>query len=446
MASIFSKDPENLIFKNPTPGEITLVAGLPVSTSETLTADRCNQIKECGFNAVSAIIGMSYIKDSLINCGDAGLKMFLLNGTLKNPEINQDFIDRYGAYPGLGGWLLNKNIHFSTLVDIVEGKEVQDYIAYKDIIAKDKNHHPIFIGLPGDWDYDNSHHKISDYTINRSKLDYPTFIAEFQRLFQPSFWPVAYFADMKSIKGNELTTEERYAAYCRTLQYYSYLSRYTMSPFWAFCRCQAVTDYYGFVGEPVTLASLRGNVFTALAYGAQGIYYWDYKQSAGPEYSYAPIDSNGNKTRTWDMVRTVNEEVKAFNDIFYGSELIDCRHWPAKVTGSGTEASKMMRYWQYPVGPLMNITLQTSSSLGLMVSYLSKEGKNYLVIVCNALYPMTSSNSGEEEELNVRLTFSDYWTIRRLVKSGTGYIKIIITDYSSIYKFVPGSYMIFSWE
>ncbi|MGN0237033.1 MAG: hypothetical protein ACI4AK_02955 [Lepagella sp.] len=108
---------------------------------------------------------------------------------------------------------------------------------------------------------------------------------------------------------------------------------------------------------------MRFEAFSALAYGAQGIVYWQYRihgcdsgkldtlipvlpspvsqnsvsnsengSTQNDQYTQeAPIDINGNQTPIWDMVRTVNEEILKYDYIFYNCNVIEHKLCPEGV-------------------------------------------------------------------------------------------------------------------
>ena len=79
--------------------------------------------------------------------------------------------------------------------------------------------------------------------------------------------------------------------------------RHTL-PFWNIVLANAHFNY----AEP-TLAGLRFQAYTTLAYGARGISYFTYFTPDIGNYRLAPIDPSGEKTPTWMMLRDVNLQI-----------------------------------------------------------------------------------------------------------------------------------------
>lgn len=423
MSSIFQKTPANLPYLNPTPGEITLVAGTPNFDAAMLTPALCSEVAACGFNTISAPVSQSAINQSLTNCSNANLKLILSNNTIFKPQYTDAYINSFKTHKALGGWFLTQNISEEELE-----KNSDVYNVYHRVTELDDKH-LIFISLNGDWKKDNND---NDITNVNGIAGYPSYLAKFQDNFNPGFWPIIYFPDVVKPEMTSLERNNRVISFYKDLQYFSYVARYTATPFWIYCRCQAFTSHKGYVAPSPTERSMKLVVFSALAHGAQGIYYWDYHQTYGSNYFNAPVDANGNKTATWDMVRAVNEEVKIYNDVFQGCEFLECRH--KMQFNANTDFIKMMTG---PMGPLLKIE-KVKTDINVMVSQIFNKGKNYLVIVANP-FLITNLNT-------IRLVFSEYYKVYRLSIKNKAYTEELITNYSDLYNMSSLGYIIFRWE
>jgi len=94
-------------------------------------------------------------------------------------------------------------------------------------------------------------------------------------------------------------------------------------PFWAFSLSTAHGSY------PVaTRAAMRLQIFTTLAYGAQGIQYFTYTSPGTEEWDFhnAPINHNSQRTEVYDRVKELNHEVQAKAWVFLGAEVTDVAH------------------------------------------------------------------------------------------------------------------------
>lgn len=424
---IFQSNPENKEFKSPVEGKIALVAGRPNSVSEELSYDLCGNISDCGFNVVAATVSQSYISASLKNCFENGLKLFVYNGNLI--YNTSSFVNQFKDSAGLGGWLLNFNIpqnDFCTQTD-ADGLQYNVSESNKKIIRDDSSH-PVFIGMSGDWNLDSNGEVINSF---------PKYIANIQELFQPTFWPYIYFPDIYKAGQNDVIPNANKELFYKSLGYFAYISRYTVNPFWTACRCVGLNYYKGYSSKAPIESLMRGIVFTSLAYGAQGIYYWNFRKNSSALFN-APLDENGLTTSTWKMVRTINEEVRAFNEVFYGCEMIDCRHFNPQIS------SKWLKLWQYPMGPLMSIEQIEGAKMGLLISHIFNphNQKNYLIVIADPFATDIVSDS-----VKFRFNFSEYWvTIRNLIKNANGFSDRKIDNYNFETRLNNGDYLILSWE
>ena len=442
MSSIFEYLPENPVFQSPTPGVISIVAGIPNEGDSPLDDELCQQLSECGFNAAAAVISTanSGISTSLENCYNHGISLFIGNGNLYNQYLTP-FIDSYKNRKGLGGWFMKLNLSPKELENINSGEDTSILDSYNKIKDLDPDH-PTLLGLGGDWNLDRNGDAIGSY---------PDYVAKFQEKFEPSFWPILFFPDVMK-EGETNISEERQLMFFKTLQYFAYVSRYTCTPFWFTCRCQAFKDYNGYNALTPRLSMLRGIVFTALAYGAQGIYYWNYRQnynSGKTVFSAAPIQTNGlvKNNNIWDIVKAVNMEIRAYNKIFCGCEVIDCRHVTklshnkSLKTMNDTVDDKMDDSKGFlPMGPLMSVAYRGND---LLISHIFNNEENYLVIVND---PFQAETSEIPVLTTVNFNFNFYWKIYRCKSENGVLTQTEITNNQIPYIVNPGDYFIFKWE
>lgn len=435
MNSIFNVARENKIYYEPSPASISIIAGRPNNGANALTPELCEEVSSCGFNGIAAAVGADVITSSLQNCFENGLKLLLYNSSLQHSTSS--FVKDLKDKKGLGGWLLAFNKMGDDSGEVLNQnmspkkfKEIYDEIHQLD------SKRLIFVGLSGDWEYPSQYLHLD--------MNFPEYIADYQISFQPSFWPYLYLPDLASTQGSTNISSSRIDMFYKSLQYFAYVSRYTAAPFWAYCRCQGFTNYQGFDAPAPTIERMRGVVFSSLAYGAKGIYYWNYRpylsNNTTGKVIASPVDSDGNKTDVWEMVKTVNTEIKAFNSVFWGSEMLDCRHFNYKGN------SQFIKKWEYPMGPLIDISpVESSNNLSLLISHFNNTGKNYLMIVAD---PFESDNT----RVTFQFRFSTYWRIFELERAGTSFFETGLLFPGNqdseflIRQFKPGDYLILRWE
>ena len=422
MKSIFEETPVNRYLDVLEEDSIVLMAGAPNIAPNGLDATECARLKDCGINALSATITTSEVKSTLANCHANGLKLYLGNASLFNNLTScRNVVNSYKNLDGLGGWMLKQQISYNEIIkESVNDEDLPNYSLSNSLINETDGKHPVFVGLDGDWS------SKSGYLNGKS---FPEYLAEFQKRFSPSFFPYIYLP----IRDGEAMNSERYSVYYRNLSYFAEVSRYTSVPFWVYCRCVALHNYNGFSAGITTERQLRSIVFSSLAYGAQGIYYWNYRQqSLNGTYTDAPVSFDGNiVTDVWQYLKNVNLEVRAFNSVFAGCEHIETRHLSSTITG--------LKGFDHPMGPLLSIVSQNGSSLEIQVSHINKGGVDYLVVMPNI-------NVAETSRQKVTLNFSEYWEVSIIEKSGSSYVTKKLTSQALEKELGRGDYLIFTWK
>ena len=249
---------------------------------------------------------------------------------------------------------------------------------------------------------------------------YEEYLDVLQRLYKPGVWIYDFYPfllDQNTVNqmsfNNPQTGDisDGQNVVIRYEEFYSYLDTFskhakkTGRPFIAYCMCEGhgnskngrITSF-----QPVpTVGMLRFEAFSALAYGAQGIAYWQYgkgEYNADQKlvFEEAPLSieisdesSPGNNTnpdipvdrkrikleydtKLWEAVRQVNSEINRYGYIFLGSTLVKCGHINLVVQGTAPVT--------YPFGC---ITKLTTSSIGILVSWLvaDDDSTNYMVLV-----------------------------------------------------------------
>ena len=141
-------------------------------------------------------------------------------------------------------------------------------------------------------------------------------------------------------------------------------------PFWAFALATAHSAY------PVpTLTHLRLQIYSDLAFGAQGIQYFTYWTPLGTPWDFhnAPIDENGNRTGVYYLIQRVNGVVQNLSWVFLG----------AHVKNVGFTADVPRGCTTYTKFPQEVIRLKCDQ--GLLVSELENGGERFLVLVNHSL-------------------------------------------------------------
>ena len=122
-----------------------------------------------------------------------------------------------------------------------------------------------------------------------------------------------------------------------------------------------------------TVGALKLQVFSDLAYGAQGIQYFTYWTQADKttNYNNAAITRQGQKTDVYYRLQEVNKEIKALSGVFLGAKVVSVNHTGPNIPEGTRQLTKL---------PDAIKTLKTGGN-GAVVSVLKNNGNTYLVVV-----------------------------------------------------------------
>jgi hypothetical protein len=194
-------------------------------------------------------------------------------------------------------------------------------------------------------------------------------------------------------------------------------------PFWAF----ALTSNYDQDHiMPQTVAALRLQAFSNLAYGAQGICYYEYwdrtKETPFQEDDRGgPLSSSGKRTVVFDRIKELSVEIQALSPVFLGAKVISIRH-----TGKGMIPAGTIRLTTLPKA----IQVLETNGAPALVSVLENGLDMYVVIV-------------NKDHLNaINLIVSGDKTLKRILKDGS----IVPADsYENSMELDPGDISVFSY-
>lgn len=353
-------------------GKITIVASTPVPPTQEPSREAFRDLEDCGFNMFLYYLSPKEFRHILPMISGLDLKLLVANNALSR-EDSEKFASQYGNSPRLAGWDFVDEPRYADLDRLQKSYEILTE-AYPDKLT--------YINLVGD--------NIPIFT--GPSPDYNSYLDTIQKRFSPSIW--SYDLYPLSVKDNKLSVA--YDSFYSDLEVFSALSKKTGRPFWAYCQSMAFKNKV--VERPVaTLPYLRFEAFSALAYGAQGIVYWTYGQrenSKTEEYISALVNLDGQKTPAWYAARQVNKEIRALNEVFYNSALVDCRQTGDKLYRNTHRLSGSF-------GPIAGIV---TGKDGVLVSHLKNDSGDYIVIV----------NRNPFSSQKVNLTFLNDYDIEQL--------------------------------
>lgn len=172
-------------------------------------------------------------------------------------------------------------------------------------------------------------------------------------------------------------------------------------PFWAFVLSVPHTTPYSDYPAP-TMGSLRLQIYSDLAYGAQAIQYftyWNPGKDEGYNFHDAPVSVEGKKNKTYFLVQKMNKELRNVAKLFYGARVTNVAH-----IGFIPEGCRKVQ------GSIVNIkSIISKGKCGFIVSQFEKDGHRYMALV-NKDYNRSSNieirfRNNKPQKVNTDLSF-----------------------------------------
>ena len=309
---------------------------------ENISLERFQELKEAGFNVILSSVGSFDKALASLDYGEqTGVKIvFSCHDMWEDPEGTAAKVK---DHPALFGYSLGdepNNARFPVLADMADRLRSVD------------PDHVIYVNLFPNY--------APDEVLGST---YPEHVRKYIEEVRPplvsfDFYPVT-----------EDGIRERW---WENLEVISRESAAAGLPFWAFALSTSHKPY------PIpTMASLRLQFYTDLAYGAQGLQYFTYWNPVPGTWDFhdAPIDLDGNRTPVYDLVKAMNAELQARADIFVGDKVLQVRHTGETVPPGVTPLTDLPE-------PL---TALDTHGKGAVVSLLENGGFRYLMLVNRSL-------------------------------------------------------------
>lgn len=355
------------------------------------SVDRYQEMKNAGFN-----ISFSHLKtiaenELALNAAQkAGMKIVITCNELKTET--EKTVSKFMNHPALAGYFL---------IDEPNAKVFDELGALaKKINTIDPNH----------FCYVNLFPNYADTALLGTK-DYRTYVNSFVNKVPLHFY---------SFDSYPLTNYPGiYKNWHQNLEIFADEAQKANKPFWGFAQSTLFDDTH----EDISLATLRVQMFTNLAYGAQGLQYFTYwtpPANATETFHGGPIGLDTKRSSVYDMLKQLNQEISNFSGVFMGSKVIS-------VEQTGKNIPKGTVRLSQPPSPL--IVLETSGE-GAIVSVL-ENGKNRFIVIVNRDYRkiMSLTLLGEEK-------------LKRILKDGS---VVPANTYSATIEIEPGDIAIYMY-
>ncbi len=373
----------------PDPLPILAWHGIP---ADQLTHSRFVELREAGFtHNFSFLSKAEEVAKALDLAAKTDVKMIITCEELQSePEKT---VRRFMNHPALAGYFLR---------DEPAVKDFAELGAWaKRIKAVDSNHF-CYLNL-----FPNGPKEHLDGIGAKSYADY---VNQFDEQVPLSFLSFDHYP---------ITTGGLKAEWYENLEDIARISTERNKDFWAFALATRHLTY------PLpTLAMLRLQMYSNLAYGAQGLQYFTYstpEDSRIWDFQDGIIGLDGKRTVVYDLVKALNQELQAVSGVFKDAKVISVRH-TGDIIPRGT-----LRLNQAPAP----IKVLATEGKGAVVSHLKKGKRQFLVIV------------NRDYESPMKLTLVADPSLKRVMKDGT----LISADvYTPITMVDPGDAMIYCWE
>ena len=368
--------------------QIPILAWFSIPAEHT-SLDRYLELKEAGFtHGFSHTTTADEVAAALDTAQRAGIKMIITCKELEtDPEAT---VNRFKNHPALDGYFLRDEPDRTAFASLGEWA--------RKIESVDKEHYCYLNLLP-------TYASLGALKTNSYREYVNLFIQEVNLPFV-SFDHYPVIGD-STLRGD----------FYENLEIISDESRKAGKPFWAFALATAHDPY------PIaTLASLRLQVYSNLAYGAQGIQYFTYWTPMGTiwNFNHAPITETFQRSEVYDRVREVNKEIKALSPVFLGAKLLSVTH-----TGEIPAGTKQLASLPAPFEEV------SASGRGVLVSELENGANHYLVIVNRDLK--------HSQQVTVRCTGA----VSRVLKDGSS---VPAARYTPTLAVDTGDALIYTWK
>lgn len=318
--------------------EIPVLAWYSIPPGETTLA-RYKELKETGITySLSTFPDVESMSSALDTAQKAGIKLIVSCPELKSNT--EETVRRFMSHQAVAGYMLRDEPNRSDFNDLGEWA--------KKIESVDDKHFCYLNLFPN--------------YASEEQLGTKTY-KEYVDLFIKEV-PLKFLSfDHYPVIGDSL----RYNWY-ENLEIISDAARRAEIPFWAFSLSVAHGPY------PIpTIAQLRLQVYSDLAYGAQGIQYFTYWTPYDTAWMFnnGPISLEGKRTIVYDRIKSMNNEIKNLSEVFHGAKVVSVAHTGNKIPAGTKQLMEL---------PKQIKTLKTEG-IGAVVSVLKNGEYSYLVIV-----------------------------------------------------------------
>jgi len=370
-------------------GHIPILGWYSIPPEEASPA-RYLEMKEAGFDISFSFLGSPQdVQKSLDAAHEAGMKIVISCPELKTET--ETIVKRFMNHPALAGYFLRDEPAVDAFTDLANWA--------KRVNAFDPKHF-CYVNL------------FPNYAtpLQLGTADYREYVNKFAKEVPLHFL---------SFDSYPLTSAEGvYEKWHQNLEIFSDEAKKADKPFWGFAQSILFDNKH----EDPSLATMRVQMFTNLAYGAQGLQYFTYwtPVSSTEDFRGGPITLEGKRSTVYDNIKILNQEIKDLSGVFYGAKVKSLQFFGKNIP-AGTKRMSVLP------APIKVFATEGKTAL---VSILENGGRNFIVIV----------NTDYRNKMS--LTMSGDSSLKRVIKDGT---MVPANAYDSTIDVEAGDVVIFSY-
>lgn len=372
------------------PAELPILAWYGIPAQE-ISVERFREQREAGFtHNFSFYYRADDVRRALDAAQKAGIKLIITCNELKSDP--EETVRRFMKHPALAGYFLRDEPLSSDFPELgTWARRIQavdnSHFCYLNLFPTGDQKHFDALGVK----------------------DYRDYVSRFDKEVPLPFLSFDHYP---------ITSEGLKPEWYENLEQFSDEARKAGKNFWAFALATSHGNY------PVpTPAMLRLQMYSNLAYGAQGLQYFTYWTPEGDphwDFQFGPIGLDGKRTVVYDRVKAMNRELNDLSGVFVGAKVVSVHHTGMKIP----RGTKRLTVLSAPVR-----VLETEGN-GAVVSQLENGGRTFLVIV------------NRDYEKAMKLTFFADDSVRRILKDGS----IVPSGaYTGVLEVDPGDAVIYMW-
>lgn len=296
-----------------------------------VTVENYRLVRDCGCtHTIQYVEGLDRIRQCLDIADEAGIRLILHSpNVINSPE---ETIPLVKDHPALAAYYL---------IDEPSVQKMRELAPVTRRIRAMDMKHPVYMNWFGIVDEQLRWYGVStfDEYLEESVSNLSTGLYTFD--VYPIYAPRIESRPLVRSEKPLFLRKDWYAS----LEAVSARSRQTQTPFWAFATIVPIRNHRQYDNPAPTLAHLRLQQYSNLAYGAQGLQFYDFRPSEKSVENYltdgAPLTPDGKATPAYWRLAEVNRELIARSWVFLGAEVVRIRH--AGTVPQGTVAYDVVR-------------------------------------------------------------------------------------------------------